>query len=204
MKFAARRPRTTARSTPVTTSTTAVRLRPRPARAQIVASLLLVSLGVVLLTVFGGSASATTTAAGGKVHVYEVAPSLASRTANDVITGAITDHGKDYEGVAGNGTINRIVLSKGSFEISTTRITPNPPVINHRTCAVASSFSATVPIVKGTGRGAYAGVSGKFKVTITQVEIAPTRKNHTCNLSPNATPVAGVSWTKGSGTVSLK
>ena len=36
-----------------------------------------------------------------------------------------------------------------------------------------SSFSATVPIVKGTGRGAYTGISGKFKVTITQVAIAP-------------------------------
>ncbi len=201
MKFAARPTPTTARSTLATTQTTAV--GPWPGRAHTAASLLLVSLGVILLTVFGGSASATTPHAGGKVHVYEVAPSLASRTANDVITGAITDHGKDYEGVAGNGTINRIVLSKGSFEISTARTTPNPPTINHRTCSVASSFSAAVPIVKGTGRGAYAGISGKFKVTITQVEIAPTRQNHTCNLSPNATPVAGVSWTGGSGTVSL-
>jgi hypothetical protein len=163
-----------------------------------------VSLGVVLLAVFGGSASATTTRAGGRVQVYEVAPSLASNAANDVITGAITDHGKDYEGVAGNGTINRIVLSKGSFEISTAGTTPKPPTVNPRTCSVTSSFTATVPIVNGTGRDAYAGISGKFRVTIIQADITPRRKNHSCNLSPNATPVAGVSWTMGSGTVSFK
>lgn len=201
MKFRARRLPVTAPSILAVPRTTGV--RPWPGRAQASPALLLMALGSVLLTVFGGSASARTTVAGGKVHVYEVAPSLASRAANDVITGAITDHGKDYEGVAGNGTINRIVLSKGSFEISTARITPRPPTISHRTCSVASSFSATIPIVKGTGRGAYAGISGKFTVTITQVAITP-RKNHTCNLSPNVTPVAGVSWTRGSGTVSFK
>jgi hypothetical protein len=203
MKFRARRSSSSARS--ILATTPARGARPCPGRAQTVASLLLlVSLGVVVLAVSGGSASATTTHAGGSVHVYEVAPSLASHAANDVITGAITDHGKDYEGVAGNGTINRIVLSTGSFEISTARTTAEPPTINHRTCSVASSFNATVPIVNGTGRGAYAGISGKFKVTITQVAIAPRRQNHTCNLSPNTTPVAGVSWTRGSGTVSFK
>ena len=199
MKLGTRRLPTPARSITATTPTTGFRAWPGP--AQTVAVLL---LGLVLLAVCDGSASATTTHHGGRVQVYEVAPSLGSNAANDVITGAITDHGKDYEGVAGNGTINRIVLSKGSFEISTARMIPKPPTINQRTCSVASSFSATVPIVKGTGRGAYAGISGKFKVTITQVAIAPTRPNHTCNLSPNVTPVAGVSWTRGSGTVSFK
>ena len=158
----------------------------------------------MLLAVCGGSAPATATRGGGRVQVYEVAPSLARNAASDVITGAVTDHGKDYKGVAGNGTVNKIVLSKGSFEISTAGISPKPPTVNSRTCSIASSFTATVPIVKGSGRGAYTGISGKFKVTIIEAAIAPRHKNHSCNLSPKVTPVAGVSWTRGSGTVSFK
>ena len=175
-----------------------------PNRRRSAALLPLVPLGVFALGVLGESASATTVPTGGRVQVYEVAPSLASNTANDVITGAIADHGQDYEGVAGNPRINKIVLSKGSFEISTARITPKPPIVNPRTCSTSSSFTATVPIISGTGRGAYAGISGEFDVTIIQAGIVPRRTDHTCNLSPNVTPVAGVSWTRGSGTVSFK
>lgn len=185
-------------------ATPASTVRTRPNRRRSAGLLVLVPVGVLLLVVFGGSASATATHAGGRVQVYEVAPSLASNAANDVITGAITDHGKDYEGVAGNGTINKIVLSKGSFEVSTARTTPKPPTVNSRACSIASSFTATVPIVTGSGRGAYTGISGEFKITIFQAAIAPRRRNHSCNLSPNATPVAGLSWTRGSGTVSFK
>ena len=199
MKLGTRRLPTPARSIIATTPTTGFWAWPGP--AQTVAVLL---LGLVLLAVFDGSASATTTHHGGRVQVYEVAPSLASNAADDVITGAITDHGKDYEGVAGNGTINKIVLSKGSFEISTARTTPKPPTVHPSACSIASSFTATVPIVKGSGRRAYTGISGEFKVTITQAGIAPRRMDHTCNLGPNVTPVAGVSWTRGSGTVSFK
>ena len=136
----------------------------------------------MLLAVCGGSAPATATRGGGRVQVYEVAPSLARNAASDVITGAVTDHGKDYKGVAGNGTVNKIVLSKGSFEISTAGISPKPPTVNSRTCSIASSFTATVPTVKGSGRGAYTGISGKFKVTIIEAAIAPRYKNHNCNL----------------------
>ncbi len=178
--------------------------RSQPHRPRSAALLVLVLLGAFLLSVFGGSASATATYAGGRVQVYEVAPSLAGNAADDVITGAITDHGKDYEGVAGNGTINKIVLSKGSFEISTARITPKPPTVSPKTCSIVSSFTAAVPIVKGSGRRAYTGISGKFKVTIIQAAIAPRHNNHSCNLSSKATPAAGVSWTRGTGTVSFK
>ena len=83
-------------------------------------------------------------------------------------------------------------------------MTPKPPTVNPSTCSMASEFTATVPIIGGTGRGAYAGISGDLKVTIIQAGIAPRRKNHSCNLSPNVMPVAGVSWTRGSGTVLFK
>jgi hypothetical protein len=202
MKFDPRRLPTIARSK--LAAMTASTLRTRSNRPRSAALLVLIPVGALLLVVFGGSASATAAHAGGRVQVYEVAPSLASNAANDVITGAITDHGKDYEGVAGNGTINKIVLSKGSFEISTARTTPKPPTVHPSACSIASSFTATVPIVKGSGRRAYTGISGEFKVTIVQAAIAPRRRNHSCNLSPNVTPVAGVSWTSGSGTVSFK
>lgn len=36
------------------------------------------------------------------------------------------DHGNDYELVAGNSTVNKIVLSNGSFEISTANLVSQP------------------------------------------------------------------------------
>jgi hypothetical protein len=117
--------------------------------ARTAAMLLLVSLGVPAAVVLGGSASAAVKPAGGLVHIYEIVPSLSSTFATDVFTGAITDHGRDYEGVSGHGTINKIALSKGSFEISIVSLASKPqPPVDPKTCSVASSVTASVPIVK--------------------------------------------------------
>jgi hypothetical protein len=162
-------------------------------------------LGLALIAISGGLASAAPKPAGGVVHVYEVSASIASPVATDVLTGAITDHGKDHSGVAGKGTINKIDLSKGSFEVNIAKfVSHHPPPVDPKTCSFADSFTASAPIVKGTGTGAYAGIRGTFKVTVTNAGILPKLKSGKCNESPNATPVAGVSWAKGSATVSFK
>jgi hypothetical protein len=160
------------------------------------------ALVLVPLTLSAGLASAAVKHTGGRIYVYEVSPSLTSNVAKDVITGAITDFGTDHEGVAGHGTINRIILSKGSFEISIASLAKAPPpAVNPKTCAFECTISASIPIVKGSGKGAYAGITGTVKVTITEVGILRRLKSGKCNTS--ATPLAGFSWTKGSGTVSF-
>lgn len=164
----------------------------------------LASLGVALLVLSGGLASAAPKRAGGVIHVYEVAR-FSSPIGYDVLTGAVTDHGKDHQGVAGNGTINKIVLSKGSWEVSIANFLSKPqPPVDPKTCSFAGSRTALVPIVKGTGTGAYAGISGTVKITNHIAGILPRLKSGKCNTSANAIPVAGVAWAHGSGTVTFK
>ena len=93
---------------------------------------------------------------------------------------------------------------KGSFEISIANLASKPPPpVDPKTCSFANSITASVPIVRGTGSGAYAHIKGTFKVTVTEAGILPRLKSGTCNESQSATPV-GVSWAGGIGTVSYK
>ena len=95
---------------------------------------------------------------GGEVHVYEADTALAGSLGTVILTGAITDHGKDHQGVADGGNYNRFVLSKGSFEINVGPIGNllNFPV-NPVTCSADGSATGPIPIVDGTGTGAYQG-----------------------------------------------
>ena len=94
------------------------------------------------------------------------------------------------------------MLSKGSFEIRFAKLA-SPPV-DPSTCSFAGSLTASTPIVKGSGTGAYAGISGTFKVTITEAGVRHKLQSGKCNDSQNAMPVAGVSWVTGSATVSYE
>jgi hypothetical protein len=163
------------------------------------------ALGVALLAASAGLATAAVPTAGGEVHVYEADPSLASPVGNIVLTGAITDHGKDHEGVAGGGTINKLVLSKGSFEVNTVKLDDNPPPpVNGSSCSFADSVSGPTSIVKGSGTRAYKGISGTIKITVTEAGLVPRLKSGKCNDSPSAVPVAGVALVRGSGRVSFR
>ena len=161
-------------------------------------------LGVALLAASAGLATAAVKPAGGVVHVYEADPSLASPVGNIVLTGSITDHGKDREGVAGGGTINRLVLSKGSFEVNTVKLDDSPPPpVNGFSCSFAGSLTGPTSIVKGSGTRAYKGISGTIRITVTEAGILPRLKSGKCNESPSAVPLAGVALVRGSGKVFL-
>jgi hypothetical protein len=150
--------------------------------------------------VAGGSAAAAVNPAGGVIHVYEVDPSLAANVGNIILTGAINDHGVDHQGVAGKGTINKLVLTHGTFEVDTSKLNLNPP-LDPKTCSIAGSTTAPVTIVAGSGTGAYRGLRGAVKTTVTIAGVLPTLKSGKCN--GNAAPVAGFSWVKASGKVSF-
>lgn len=138
---------------------------------------------------------------GGVIRVYESDPSLTSSVGDIILTGAISDHGKDHEGVAGkNHTINKLVLSNGTFEVNVGKLHP-PTRLDSASCTFSSSGTATVPIVKGSGTGAYRGLTGTTKATLTVIGVLAKTKSGTCN--QKAAPIAGFAWVKASGRVSF-
>ena len=158
-------------------------------------------LGAVPVVLAGGAALAAGKPAGGVVHVYEVDPSLTSSVGDIILTGAITDHGKDHQGIAAKGTINKLVLTKGTFEVNTSKLTVNPP-LDPKTCTIAGSATGPVAIVTGSGTGAYRGLRGTVTTTVTIAGVLPKLKSGKCN--GKAAPIAGFSWVKASGRVSFK
>src|ERR1039458_5509047 len=157
--------------------------------------------GVTLLVVGNGAVSAAKTRAGGVVHLYAADTAYDRNLDTEIYTGAITDHGIDHQNAPGG---NLVVLSKGSFKIDVTtlgnKLAAGP--VDPKTCSFGTSASAPVPIVAGTGTGAYRGISGTIEVTASVAGIYPRLKRGKCNTNPNKFP--GVLIAKGSGTVAYK
>jgi hypothetical protein len=172
-------------------------------KAKLLTPLAVVSAAViVVLAVSGGLASADGASTAGEVHIYEADTALAGNLGTDILTGAITDHGTDHQGVAGGGNYNKLVLSRGSFEINTVNLPPNFPPLNPSTCSSDGTTTVAVPIVDGSGTGAYHGISGTFQITVTFASILRRLANGHCNT--NATEYSGIEISKGSGRVSYK
>jgi hypothetical protein len=159
-------------------------------------------IGAAAVAVSGGLATADEAPTGGEVHIYEADTALAGPVGHDILTGAITDHGIDHQGVAGGGNYNKLVLSKGSFEISAVNLRPNFPPLNTMTCSSDGTETVAVPIVDGSGRGAYHGITGTFEITVTFASILPRLTNGGCNT--NATKYPGIEISRGAGTVFYK
>ncbi len=172
--------------------------------------------GIVMFT--GAIATPTlagaSTPSGGKVSLWANA-NLTGATSKIVVVGAIADSGigtsVDKNGkVDANGSYERIVLKKGSFEADSTVLDQNAssqlPTLNDvSTCSFA--FSTSGPITLSNGKGAYAGISGTLNVTEQFVGIGPrykTGKNKgACNQSDNSRPVAGAGAVSGTGTIAF-
>ncbi len=155
--------------------------------------------GFLLLAFLGGSGSAAGKRTGGMVHVYEADTSLAGQLGTIVLTGAITDQGTDDQGVPQDGT-NRLNLSNGAFSVYVNdlgnKLAALP--IDPNTCSFAGSVTDRVPILDGTGSGAYQGIAGSFEVTGTEAGIWPRDANGQCDTSGAPT---GILLIKGSGRV---
>lgn len=156
-----------------------------------------------LLAVSGALALAAGTPAGGKVHLYEADTSLAGSVGTVVVTGAISDYGMDNQGVADGGAVNEIALSKGSFEInvSAAQAKVNFPVDPNK-CSFSGTITAPLPIVPGSGTGAYRGITGTLEASVTQAGIQPRQANGECD--NNAAPVGSLMLARASGPVSYK
>jgi hypothetical protein len=172
------------------------------------ATLAVLFAGQAALITLGATAAADVTAAtsgttaGGVIHLLEVGG--ASGVDSDVFTGAITDHGVDHLGVVDHGNVNKIVLSKGSFEANISKLNKNtaPTSMDSTNCSVVLAGAA--PTMLSDGTGAYKGITGTLAVAVHEAEIVPRLSNGKCNFNEGATPVAQVISVAASGRVSFK
>jgi hypothetical protein len=170
------------------------------------------------------SAMIATRAAGGTSAATKAqAPALAGRMAHiiiysinsdgpdfqTIVSGAVGDYGPAVT-VYPNGTVDpqhtsdiELILTHGTFRLSIAKIdkkfveAASHEPIYPRTCSDFLAVTAAVPIVPGSGTGAYRGISGSFTMTATlnEVEASP------CH--PTVTFLWQMITLAGSGTVSF-
>ncbi len=153
---------------------------------------------------------------GGTIKVWVTANATSSGNKPDpiVITGAIADYGTSQNvnssGKPANNTQRvKLTLKKGTFTVDTSQLNTalnnaNPTDFSSSNCSASLAVGpAAVPIVAGSGTGAYAGISGSVMMNAEIAIILPKTKSGACNQSNSANPVAGWGVITGNGTVSF-
>ena len=130
-----------------------------------------------------------------------------------LITGAIADYGtaisQDRNGkVDPNGNYEQVTLKQGAIVIDATALTRaiqkqfSKEPINPTNCSLALTGSG--PGTIKTGTGAYAGITGKLKITLTVAGIAPKTAKGRCNLADSAPFYGEYQAVTATGSVSFK
>ncbi|MEV6929085.1 hypothetical protein AB0M46_31970 [Dactylosporangium sp. NPDC051485] len=124
-----------------------------------------------------------------------------------VLTGGIGDYGTGLT-VGADGKTDpehrgqlRLTLKQGSFQLDTAAldgkvVTAFGHLASNATCSAKVEESAAVPVVAGSGTGAYRGITGTFDLTITILEDFPAGR---CDAT--APPLAEAVFITGSGRV---
>jgi hypothetical protein len=173
--------------------------------AKFVAPLALVSAAALAVTT--GFASASGTSGARLIHVYEADTNFAGNLGTVVLTGAITDHGTDCQACDPTNGFNVFELSKGSFEIDVSEVgnkLGNVPVVpvDQTTCSSDGTVAGPIPIIPGSGTGAYQGITGTLNVHVSAAYLLPRLANGECDT--NATQYPGIMVVNGSGTVTYQ
>ena len=164
------------------------------------------ALGATACVLGGGSAAlAASHPKGGKVNVFVTTKS--STKDKVLITGAIGDFGtaisQNAKGkVSPNGSYEKVKLTHGGFIINATqlnnKINHATPVFNKANCSV--TVRATGPAFVGDGTGAYKGISGTIRISVTFAGVAKkTAKG--CAAASNAPLQGQYVSISGTGTV---
>jgi len=134
--------------------------------------------------------SGTTKASAGKpasppglTHVIAYSINTDNPVLTSVVSGAISDYGPAEEvspgstGVSAHGAELELKLTRGTFRLNIAGIdtkfsvgTSHEPIYPH-TCSTYLTVSDAVPIVPGSGTGAYRGIAGTFAMTLTLNEV---------------------------------
>ena len=148
-----------------------------------------------------GAAQASAQSTGGVFQVHEYDPPT-DHPGTIFLTGAISDHGLDLARFAGpHHTYNKLMLTKGSFEVNVGKVKSHQH-LDKRSCTLLVQGSGRVPIVKGSGTGAYRGITGTTRAKTGFVGAFPKKPNGSCNT--NFPPKARFGWVSAVGRVSLK
>jgi hypothetical protein len=119
----------------------------------------------------------------GLTHVTAYSINTDNPVLTAVVSGAIGDYGPAEEvspgstGGSAHGGELELKLTRGTFRLNVADIdakfvqgTSREPVFP-RTCSTYVSVSDAVPIVPGSGTGAYRGIAGTFAMTLTLNEV---------------------------------
>ncbi len=164
----------------------------------------------------GASPALAQSPTGGTIKVWVTANATGSGNKPNpiVITGAIADYGTGQNvNSSGKPAANtqrvKLTLKKGTFTVDTSQLNAafnnaNPTDFSNSNCSASVAVGpAAVPIIAGSGTGAYAGISGSVTMSAQVALILPKTKSGACNQSNNANPVAGWGIITGNGTVSF-
>ena len=109
-----------------------------------------------------------------------------------IMYGLFTAEGVDHEGTP-TGTFS---TADGTFKV-THSIPAGPQTFNPKTCLSTDNGHGTYTITDGTG--AYEGITGQGKYTVTVLDIQPRTKSGACD--ENAAPTAFQQVIDGSGPI---
>ena len=161
-------------------------------------SLVVALMGVAWLGTVASATAATKPAPVGVIHIYEVSKGVGGPI-SVVVTGVINDAGLDQAG--------KLVLSKGSFEVtSSTKLKKQLAAmettpLNATTCAATDSVTGSAALSGGTG--SYKSISGTVSATHTTARIG-SLKSGKCDTSAASKPIGVVNFVQGAGLVQFK
>jgi hypothetical protein len=139
--------------------------------------------------------------AGGPVHVWESDNLASSGPSQIIMTGAISDYGKDFHGVAGKQhQINKLVLQHGTFEVNVLKLAAKTQ-LDKASCTLTGSNPGVVPIVPGSGTGAYTGITGSFEAQLRLAFVVPKTASGGCSMTGKV--VTGFAFITALGRVSF-
>jgi hypothetical protein len=168
---------------------------------------------IVVGLLVAGSVALAAAASGGPIQVF--IKGGAGPRAQILVTGAIGDFGKtvsvDKNGtVDNNGAFQKVTLQKGGFWVDTTALNKklnsgSTFKTNPNNCSVVFSGSAETTLFNGSG--AYKGIGGKVKITVTFAGVQPRFKSGKhkgkCNFGQNTNPLYGYQSITGVGTATF-
>jgi len=115
--------------------------------------------------------------------------------AHDVVTGAITDYGRD---VSVGQTAEKIILKRGTFKVDTTKLDANIKFKANKVGCSGVAWGSASSLAVSHGTGAYAGITGSFAIHVEFTQIGKV-VNGKCNLNK---VIAGNGVIRGTGHVS--
>ncbi len=128
------------------------------------------------------SSAAVSASPSGLTHITAYSVNTDNPVLTAVVSGAIGDYGAAEEVATGTGAAEHggellLKLGRGTFGLDIAGIdakfvqgTSHEPVYP-RTCSTYVSVSDTVPVVPGSGTGAYRGIAGTFAMTLALNEV---------------------------------